>query len=120
LKREKELKFAGEENSLEILLKKITRKGRRLLVRCAPDNTSLKCYLGIAYLAGGYTQEAKTIFEGMVHEDTRSSKEVAEWNLAMTYLKLDDGTSLKKTLEGIIQQKDHQHGEQAEELLTSM
>ena len=48
------------------------------------------------------------------------SGEVAEWNLALTYLKLDNDTSLKKTLDGIIQQKDHLYREQAEELLRSM
>ena len=85
-----------------------------------PDNPSLKCYLGIAYLAGGHEQEAKTIFEAMVHDDHSLFKEVAEWNLAMTYLKLDDDTSLKKILEGIIQQKDHLYREQAEKLLKSM
>jgi len=46
--------------------------------------------------------------------------EDAEWNLALTYLKLNNYTSLKKTLEGIIQQKDHLDREQAKELLRSM
>ena len=51
-------------------------------------------------------QEAKTIFEAMVHDDDHSLfKEVAEWNLAMTYLKLDNDTSLKKTLEGSFSKK---------------
>lgn len=85
-----------------------------------PDNPSLKCYLGIAYLAAGHAQEAKTIFEGMVREEHSLFKEIAEWNLAMTYLKLDNDTPLKKTLEGIVQQKDHLYREQAEELLRSM
>lgn len=81
------------------------------------DNPALKCYLGIAYLAGGHAQEAKTIFEAMVHDDHELFKEVAEWNLAMTYLKLDTETSLKKTLEGIIQQKNHVYHKQAADLL---
>ena len=85
-----------------------------------PDNPSLKCYLGIAYLAGGHVQEAKTIFEAMVYDDHSLFKEVAQWNLAMIYLKLDNDTSLKKTLEDIIQQKDHLYREQAEELLRKM
>jgi tetratricopeptide (TPR) repeat protein len=85
-----------------------------------PDNPSLKCYLGIAYLARGHAQQAKEIFEAMVHDDYSLFKEVAEWNLAMTYLKLDDETSLKKTLEDIIQQKDHLYREQATELLRSI
>ena len=62
-------------------------------------------------------QEAKTVFETMLHADHSLFKVVAEWNLAMTYLKLDDDTSLKKILEVIIQQKNHLYREQAEELL---
>ena len=86
-----------------------------------PDNPSLKCYLGISYLAGGHLQEARTTLEAMVHDDDQSLfKEVAEWNLAMTYLKLDNNSSLKKALEAIIQQKDHLYREQAEELLREM
>jgi len=81
------------------------------------DNASLKCYLGIAYLATGHAQEAKSTFDEIVKKDHSLFKEVAEWNLAMTYLKLDDEGSLKKTLEGIIQQKDHQYYEQAKDLL---
>ena len=84
------------------------------------DNASLKCYLGIAYLAAGHVQEAKTIFDAIVKNDHSLFKEVAEWNLAMTYLKLDDEGSLKKTLEGIIQQKDHQYHEQAKDLLSRL
>ncbi len=53
----------------------------------------------------------------MLHADHSLFKVVAEWNLAMTYLKLDDDTSLKKILEVIIQQKNHLYREQAEELL---
>jgi len=84
------------------------------------DNPSLKCYLGIAYLAGGYSQEAKTIFETMIHDDHQLFREVAEWNLALTHLKLDNETSLKKTLEGIVDQNDHQYREQAADLLRQL
>ena len=62
-------------------------------------------------------KEAKTTFEEIVKNDHVLFKEVAEWNLAMAYLKLDDEGSLKKTLEGIIQKKDHQYFEQANDLL---
>jgi len=81
------------------------------------DNASLKCYPGIAYLAAGHAQEAKTTFDAIVKNDHSLFKEVAEWNLAMTYLKFNDEASLKKTLEGIIQQNDHQCHEQPKDLL---
>jgi tetratricopeptide (TPR) repeat protein len=81
------------------------------------DNASLKSYLGIAYLAAGHAQEAKTTFDAIVKNDRSLFKEVAEWNLAMTYLKLDDEASMKRTLEGIIQQKDHLYYQQAKDLL---
>jgi len=84
------------------------------------DNPSLKCYLGIAYLAAGHAQEAKTTFDAVVKNDHSLFKEVAEWNLAMTYLKLDDEGSLKKTLDGIIRQSDHQYNEQAKDLLKKL
>ena len=84
------------------------------------DNPSVKCYLGIAYLAGGHTQEAKKIFEAMVHDDHSLFKQVAEWNLAMTYLKLDNITALKKILEGIVQQNDHLYQANAADLLRKL
>lgn len=89
----------------------------KLAVTEDSDNPSLQCYLGIAYLAAGNAQEAKTTFENIVDDDHSLFKEVAEWNLAMTYLKLDDEGSLRKTLEGIIQQKDHLYRVQATDLL---
>ena len=85
-----------------------------------PDNSSVRCYLGIAYLAAGRAQEAKTMFESIVHGDRSLIKEVAEWNLAMTYLKLDNEAAAKKILEEIIQQKDHLYLEQAGELLRDL
>jgi tetratricopeptide (TPR) repeat protein len=85
-----------------------------------PDNSLLKCYLGIAYLAEDHAQEAKAIFGSMVPGDQSLTKEVAEWYLAMAYLKLDDEPSLKKTLEDILHQKDHLYREQAKELLKSI
>jgi len=81
-----------------------------------PDNTALKCYLGIAYLAVNDTQKSKAIFEALALGGPSLFKEVAEWNLAMTYLKLDDEKPLNRTLEGIIQQKNHLFREQASEL----
>jgi tetratricopeptide (TPR) repeat protein len=81
------------------------------------DNPSLKCYIGIAYLAGGHAQEAKTNFEAMALDDQSLFNEVAEWNLALTYLKLDNEALLKKTLAEIVQQKDHLYFEKAADLL---
>jgi tetratricopeptide (TPR) repeat protein len=92
----------------------------KLAVSEDSDNPSLKCYLGIAYLAGGHTQEAKTIFESMIHDDHPLFREVAEWNLALTYLKLENDTLLKKTLEGIVHQNEHQYREQAADLLRQL
>jgi len=69
-----------------------------LPLRKDSDNASLKCYLGIAYLAAGHAEEAKMTFDTIVNDDHSLFKEVAEWNLAMTYLKLDDDGSLKKCL----------------------
>jgi tetratricopeptide (TPR) repeat protein len=84
------------------------------------DNPAIKCYLGIAYLAAGHLQEAKTLFETMVHVDNQLFRQVAEWNLALTYLNLDNEALLKKTLEGIVHQNDHQYREQAADLLRQL
>ena len=84
------------------------------------NNASLACYLGIAYLAAGHVQEAKTTFDAIVKNDHSLFKEVAEWNLAMIYLKLDDEASLKKALGVIIEQRDHQYYAQAKDLLQSL
>jgi tetratricopeptide (TPR) repeat protein len=92
----------------------------KLAVAEDSDNPSLKCYLGIAYLATGQVTEAKMTFEAIAYNDHALFREVAEWNLAMIYLKLDDEGSLKKTLEAIIQQKDHQYYEQAKDLLSRL
>jgi tetratricopeptide (TPR) repeat protein len=92
----------------------------KLAVSEDSDNPSLKCYLGIAYLAGGHSQEAKTIFETMIHNDHQLFREVAEWNLALTYLKIDNEVLLKKTLEEIVRQNDHQYREQAADLLRQL
>jgi hypothetical protein len=59
-------------------------------------------------------------FDAIVKNDHSLFKEVAEWNLAMTYLKLDDEESLNKTLEGIVQQRDHQYYEPAKDLLSRL
>ena len=92
----------------------------KLAVSEDADNPSLKCYLGIAYLAEGHTQEAKTIFEEMVHDHHQLFREVAEWNLALTYLKLNNEVLLKKALEEIVRQNDHQYREQAADLLRQL
>lgn len=86
------------------------------------DDPLLQCYLGIAYLATGNAQQAKTIFESMIqiHDGQSLFKEVAEWNLAMTYLKLDDEALAKETLTGIVQQKGHLYSDKAADLLRKL
>jgi len=92
----------------------------KLALKGDSDNPSLKCYLGIAYLAGGHPQEAKTILEVIVYDEHQLFREVAEWNLALTYLQLNNEVLLKKTLEGIIRQNDHQYRELATDLLRQL
>jgi tetratricopeptide (TPR) repeat protein len=77
------------------------------------DDPSVKCYLGISYLADDKTQKAKEIFESLVKSEPGLYREVAEWNLALVYLKTNEISDLEKQLNIITQQKDHMYFKQA-------
>lgn len=81
-----------------------------------PAQRDVKCYLGISLLASDQTIEAKKVFEELVPHEPDLFTEIAEWNLALAHLKLDEKDLLKRSLEGIIAQPDHLYKTQAESL----
>jgi tetratricopeptide (TPR) repeat protein len=82
-------------------------------LREKPGEASVECYLGIAYLADGKTDEAKDLFDGVVRRDQGLYKEIAQWNLSLIHLKLNKKELLKKSLADIIAQKDHFYQKEA-------
>lgn len=82
-----------------------------------PGDPAARCYLGIAYLANDRPNDAKVTFEKIARSEPGLFKEVAEWNLALTYLKLNETDSAKAMLQGIVKQKNHVFAETADELL---
>lgn len=81
-----------------------------------PQKNAAELYLGISYLAIGETENAATIFKPMSEDGTGLFKEIAEWNLALTYLKKREELLLNETLQNIITQKEHIYKQQAEDL----
>jgi tetratricopeptide (TPR) repeat protein len=81
-----------------------------------PGETSVECYLGISYLADGKISEAKDLFELVKRNDEGLYKEIAQWNLSLIYLRLNDEELLKGSLRDIITQKDHVYEKEATSL----
>ena len=81
-----------------------------------PDEVSAECYLGISYLAAGKISEANDLFEGLIRNDQGLYKEIAQWNLSLTYLKLNNKELLKRSLRDMITQKDHVYEKEATSL----
>ncbi|HEX6222868.1 MAG TPA: tetratricopeptide repeat protein [Chryseolinea sp.] len=77
---------------------------------------SIRCYLGICYLATNQTLKGKDIFESLANSDPGLYREIAEWNLALAYLNLDEIPDLERQLNVILQQKDHMYFKQATDL----
>lgn len=82
-----------------------------------PGDLAAQCYLGIAYLAKDRPRDAKVTFKKIVRSEPGLFKEVAEWNLALTHLKLNETDSTKAKLQEIAKQKNHVFSETAHELL---
>jgi tetratricopeptide (TPR) repeat protein len=81
-----------------------------------PDDTAVACYLGIAYLADNRLTKARDVFENLGQGSPGLFKEVAEWNLALIHLKMNQEVLLKEELQLIMSKKDHLYAEKAEEL----
>lgn len=76
-------------------------------------NLSVQCYLGISYLADDKTQRAENIFKSLIQTEPGLYREIAEWNLALLYLKLNEISNTKEQLNIISQQKAHLYFKQA-------
>lgn len=81
-----------------------------------PTEAAAQLYLGISYLADNKTDSAKDLFENLIRNDRGLYKEIAEWNMALIYLKSNDIEALKKSLQQIIAQKDHSYAAEAASL----
>lgn len=81
------------------------------------DNLSIQCYLGIAYLADNQTQMAKEVLESVADSEPGLYNEIADWYLALVYLRQNDVSRLENQLTEIIRQKDHMYIKQAKSLL---
>ncbi|NJN77943.1 MAG: hypothetical protein HC803_06100 [Saprospiraceae bacterium] len=77
-------------------------------------NTSI--YIAVSYLALGNVNAAVKKFEKIKHENF-VLEEVAEWYLALTYLKKNDLENCKKQLKAIQNGTKHQYRLEAEQLL---
>jgi hypothetical protein len=78
-----------------------------------PTEAAVQLYLGISYLADNKTSKAKDLFESLIRNEQGLYKDVAQWNLALFYLKTNEYELLKKTLQEIIARKDHPYGVEA-------
>lgn len=82
-----------------------------------PEETGIKSYLGISYLAVGETDKAERSLKEATQSGTGLFKEVSEWYLALTYLKAEQINPLKQQLKVITSQSGHMYRAQAEKLL---
>jgi tetratricopeptide (TPR) repeat protein len=78
-----------------------------------PTEAAAQMYLGISYLADNKMGSAKDLFENLIRNDRGLYKEIAEWNMALIYLKSNETELLKKSLQQIIAQKDHPYADEA-------
>lgn len=87
------------------------------LVREQDSNkNAANLYLGIAYLANNQPDDAEQLFSLLKNSDDGLYKEVAEWNLVLTYLKKDKTDLLEKELNNILRRKSHLFKKDAERL----
>ncbi len=81
-----------------------------------PGEASVECYLGISYLADGKINEAKDLFERLIRNDKGLYKEIAQWNISLIYLRLNNEELLKRGLRDIMAQRDHFYEKEATSL----
>jgi len=81
-----------------------------------PDQPAVDFYLGVSYLATDQTENAEQFFKKVIAHGESAFVEVAEWNLALAYLKTEEHTHLKTKLHQIIAQPNHQFHAEAIEL----
>jgi tetratricopeptide (TPR) repeat protein len=81
-----------------------------------PNQPAVDFYLGVSYLATGQTGKAVQSFKKVITHGDSIFVEVAEWNLALSYLKAEDTINLKHQLQQIIKQPHHPYHSQAIEL----
>lgn len=82
-----------------------------------PEETGVKSYLGISYLAVGEIDKAESSLEEVSQSGAGLFKEVSEWYLALTYLKAEQMDALQQQLKLITAQSDHMYYAQAQRLL---
>lgn len=85
-----------------------------------PGDWSVPCYLGIAYLANNDPASARSEFESLVKEGSGLYREIGQWNLALTYLRLKESKLAREQLRQIADEHGHVFATQARELLDDL
>ncbi|MEO5977246.1 MAG: hypothetical protein ABIS36_12630 [Chryseolinea sp.] len=67
-------------------------------------------------MAENRTQRAKEIFKSLVNSEPGLYREIAEWNVVLAHLKLNETADVKKQLDVIIRQKEHIYFKEATSL----
>ena len=75
-------------------------------------------YLGEAYLANDQPEQAETQYLAVVENGDNVFVEIAQWHLALTYLKQDKTEQLQELLQSIKGAPGHTYSQEAEELVT--
>jgi tetratricopeptide (TPR) repeat protein len=111
---------SGEENALQQGMSLYNEKKYSMAIpyletylKEKPTEAAVQLYLGISYLADDKTSQAKDLFESLIRNEQGLYKDVAQWNLALIYLKTNEKGLLKKTLQEIIVRKDHPYNAEA-------
>ena len=78
------------------------------------DKQEIEFYLAVAYLAEGYVDQAKPLFEKMAKKGGKVRKADAEWYLVLSLLKENNVEQAQKNLNKIIKRKKaHPHKKKA-------
>jgi tetratricopeptide (TPR) repeat protein len=85
-----------------------------------PKDPAVTCYLGISCLADGKIAKAENLMTTLVHGEPGLFTEIAEWNLALIYLKKNEQPLLRKQLLHIGEQKEHLYSNEAVMLLEKL
>ena len=80
------------------------------------DKPAVDFYLGMSYLATHQTAKAIQSFKKVIAHGDSVFVEIAEWNLALAYLKEKDEVNLKRQLQSIISMPNHPYHARAIEL----
>jgi len=88
------------------------------LFKSNPSNKAFQFYKAMALLSNEQAEEAKPIFIDVIKSKSPLFIEQAQWYLALTYLKLDEGENAKNTLNHL--SKDHYQYNLAQDILKQL